>query len=105
MLPQPHYIKEFFGLPNLTTIPFSIRLYSFLVSISMESIVSSFARLSLAPADTYSAQFSLEYPLRDVVLPIIVSQIHFKDPWEWDKRDEEHPVTIATIDNIRGTAS
>ena len=34
-----------------------------------------------------------------------MSQVHFKDPWEWDKPNEEHPVTIATIDNIRGTTS
>ena len=47
----------------------------------------------------------LEYPLRDVVLPFLVPQVHWSDPWEWDQPADPNPVTIDTIDSIRRTSN
>ena len=72
----------------------------------MDSFEDYFGRLSLAQPDVREFyECSLVYTLRDVVLPFVVPQVHFKDPWEWNKPEEAHPVTIATVDSIRGTAS
>lgn len=47
---------------------------------------------------------SLEYSLRDAVLPVLVSQVELKDVWQW-VQPQEHPVTFGTLDSLRGTSS
>lgn len=67
--------------------------------VSMDSMYDCFGELTISAWEANGSRYSLEYPLRDVVLPFVVPQVHVSGPWE-----SENPVTIATVDSIRGTS-
>ena len=69
----------------------------------MEDLCKSFRQVSLKPTFFVANEGSLEYTLQDSVLPILVPQVHFTDPWDWNQPAEEHPATFETLDNLRGT--
>lgn len=68
----------------------------------MDSFGDSFQNMT---ADFDASDPSLEYCFRDVVLLVLVPQVYFTDPWIWDKPQQEHSTTFATLEYVRGTCS
>lgn len=72
----------------------------------MEDLCDSFAALTLEPTFFLpSERPDLEYTFRDCVLRVVVPQVEFTEPWEWDQPAEATPATLNTLQCLRDTCS